>query len=88
MIVLSRAGVQLIDLVVGHKCFVGDDEGILIMGSPIARLAGLLIAVWRGRCSLCDEVGRRSRCGEDVVCAVDAFACAIDDGRWILEART
>ena len=38
------------------------------------------------------EVSRRSRCDEDVVCAVDAFVCAcaqhsIGDGRWILCVR-
>ena len=66
--------------------------GNLVMGSP------------RAGCDRCfsfakvavvsSEVGHRSRCGKDVVCAVDAFAfafaCArrsIDDGRWMLCVR-
>ena len=60
-------------------------EGILIVGSPLAGLAGLPLALRRGYRSRCGEVGCCLRFVEDVVCAVED---SIDDGRWLLEART
>ena len=62
-------------------------EGILIVGYPLAGLAALPLAMWRGRSLRCGKVGCRSRCDEDVVCAVDVFVCAIGDGRWRLVRR-
>ena len=64
-------------------------RAILIVGSPLAGLAGLALAMWRGRCSRCGEVGHRLRCCEDAVCVVDDLLLlrdfSIDDGRWILD---
>ena len=56
-------------------------RGILIMGSPLSGLADLQIALWRNCC----KVGCSSRCGEDVVCAVED---SIDDGQLTMEACT
>ena len=57
---LSRAGVQFVDLVVGCECLVGDDEGDFDRGLPPCRfgwsaaraVARLLFALWQGWLSL------------------------------------
>ena len=60
-------------------------EGILVVGSPLAGLTGLPLALRQGCRSRWGKVGCRSRCVEDVMCAVED---SIDDRRWFLEART
>ena len=63
-------------------------RGILIVGSPLAGLSDLPLAMWLGCCLCCGEVDCHSHCDDDAVCVVDLFACVIDDVRWVLEART
>ena len=43
-------------------------EGILVVGSPLAGLAGLPLALRRGCRSRWGEVGYHSCCFEDVMC--------------------
>ena len=84
-IVLAVLGCDLLVVVWVASDLVVVMEGILIVGSPLFGLAGLPLTLRRGCRSRCGEVGCRSRFVEDVVCAVED---SIDDGRWLLEART
>ena len=56
-------------------------EGILVVGSPHAGLAGLPLALRRGCRSRWGEVGYHSSCVEDAMCH---FEDSIDDGFWRL----
>ena len=56
-------------------------EGILVMGSPLAGLAGLPLALRRGCRSRWGEVGYRSSCVKNVMCALKD---SIDSGFWRL----
>ena len=56
-------------------------EGILVVGSPLAGLAGLPLALRRGCRLRWGDVGYRSSCAEDVRCALED---SIDDGFWRL----
>ena len=61
---------------------------VLIVGSPLAVLAGLPLALWQGRCLRCVEVWMHLV----VLCIIKDLLLlgdvSTDDGRWILEART
>ena len=57
-------------------------EGILVVGSPVASLASLPLALRRGCRSLWGKVGYHSSCVEDVMCHLEDL---IDDGFWRLE---
>ena len=60
------------------------DETLVVV-SPLAGLADLPLTLMRGCRSRWGKVGCRSRCVEDVMCAVED---SIDDRRWLLEAST
>ena len=55
--------------------------GILVVGSLLAGLAGLPLALGQGYRLGQGEIGYRSRCVKDVMCAVEDL---IDDGFWRL----
>ena len=56
-------------------------EGILVVGSPHAGLAGLPLALRRGCHLRWGEVDYQSSCVEDIMCALED---SIDDGFWRL----
>ena len=80
-IVLALLGWDLLVMVWFASGLVVVMEGILVMGSPLAGLAGLPLALRRGCRSRWGEVGYRSSCVEDVMCTLED---SIDDGFWRL----
>ena len=80
---LSRAGVQFVDLVVGCECLVGDDEGHFDCGLPPLPvwLVGRSLLYLQKFCNRWRSRSRNSVALHVAVCTVDADArCAMDDG--------
>ena len=78
-IVLAVLGCNLLVVVWFASGLVVVMEKILVVGSPLAGLAGLPLALRRGCRFLWCEVGYHSSCVEDVMCHLED---SIDDGFW------
>ena len=76
-IVSAVLGRDLLIVVCFARGLVVAMEGILVVGSPLAGLAGLPLALRRGCRSRWGEVGYHSSCVEDVMCHLED---SIDDG--------